>query len=571
MGSPSHPTADEGNNDSVDEVDDRKQPAHEKARKYTRAGEDNNNTGTKSPTIHTDSIHSVRKKAPPDRDTRDNRTKRRKTVKSNGPPSRPLSAYNFFFREERQRLTEEQKVTANTSETPATAYNDKNSSAYREMCKKIGQRWRELNAGEKEKYAKIAEDDMKRYRREKEKYNEDMIRSTAVGRASLEGRVFDTSWRIPAVPAESTDKAKEQDVRHSIPDLGHLSESGRPNESDNASRLSEYNVLSSPSTQLDSAVNPYTRFDTHIQNSLLEQNLNFQGHILHSHQSNQRDARLEMTGERFTQLYDRQAAAGQLTGNFFQLPGNTAHSSAELGNLSTSSVSAANESKISEAAYSSLRQGYASQVAQALESSQLQTLSNVLNTGRNLHPETSSTLSYDPLLTEVLQRGHPDRLLGLWLQQQQDRQQQQLLLQQLSQQQAARQQEINRSLVAGLSYPNLMMPSRRSSVEELLSGFNYSDIHASGLNVPGSSTYSQDSLIRNILQQRAHEQQLQLMQTPSVGPTQAEQLQALLLQMQQNSSSESGAPRGNTAAQPRNEEDDLRDSLYNSFRRRTGQ
>ena len=109
-------------------------------------------------------------------------------------PAPPLSAYNFFFRAERlggsDGKRDEQPLDNPNEES--TKYDTKGPVDFKTMTKSIGLKWRELPAAEKLAYEELAKQDLNRYRRELAEYNEEVIRSTKIGRASLEGRMKPT-------------------------------------------------------------------------------------------------------------------------------------------------------------------------------------------------------------------------------------------------------------------------------------------------------------------------------------------------------------------------------------------
>jgi len=119
-----------------------------------------------------------------------NQIKRQRVAKPKGKPRRPISGYNVFFKEERGRWN----ISSIQSGVENTRSND--DSAFRTMTKAIGKRWRELSADQKMRYEKVASEDMQRYRKEMNEYKQKMIRDTAIGRASLEGRLIKVSGKL---------------------------------------------------------------------------------------------------------------------------------------------------------------------------------------------------------------------------------------------------------------------------------------------------------------------------------------------------------------------------------------
>jgi hypothetical protein len=140
-------------------------------------------------------------------DVKPRRKVRKHTRKPDGQPSRPLSAYNFFFKAERLRLLQEMDLRgeetiareaeddglaafSNADASGGSDMNKQRSTKFHLMGKVIGKRWKEsLSAQQRHQYEIAAEEDMKRYRLEMEVYTDTMIRESSIGKkASLAGR-----------------------------------------------------------------------------------------------------------------------------------------------------------------------------------------------------------------------------------------------------------------------------------------------------------------------------------------------------------------------------------------------
>jgi len=87
-------------------------------------------------------------------------------------PRRPLSAYNIFFREERERMLKEHMEAAK-----AARGNDDNDEplpgpkiGFENMAKTIGKRWKALSEEELARYKELAKEDMERYKVERDSY-----------------------------------------------------------------------------------------------------------------------------------------------------------------------------------------------------------------------------------------------------------------------------------------------------------------------------------------------------------------------------------------------------------------
>ena len=92
--------------------------------------------------------------------------RRRKKPKPKAGPSRPLSAYNLFFRDYRRCLIRETG----------------GSVAFVTMGKEVGKKWKSLSSKEREEWEKKAEHESARYRAELRMYKEDTKKKRRFGR-----------------------------------------------------------------------------------------------------------------------------------------------------------------------------------------------------------------------------------------------------------------------------------------------------------------------------------------------------------------------------------------------------
>jgi hypothetical protein len=108
----------------------------------------------------------------------------RQQKKPKDKPKRPLSAYNFFFKEEREKIL---KVVL--AEDPTTVQPDPEADdfleeehigrlkkeggkvSFEEMGKIIGQRWKNIDPDRLSKYSEMAAEDTERYKTEMQAYN----------------------------------------------------------------------------------------------------------------------------------------------------------------------------------------------------------------------------------------------------------------------------------------------------------------------------------------------------------------------------------------------------------------
>lgn len=136
-------------------------------------------------------------------------SKRPTRKKPKDKPKRPLSAYNFFFKEEREKIL---KIVL--AEDPKTVENDPESEDYindemmerlkkeggkvsfEEMGKLIGQRWKNIDPDRLSKYSELAAEDTERYKKEMQSYNgrqEAKMRSEALKPPAWNGGEADSS------------------------------------------------------------------------------------------------------------------------------------------------------------------------------------------------------------------------------------------------------------------------------------------------------------------------------------------------------------------------------------------
>jgi len=110
--------------------------------------------------------------------------KRPTKKKPKDKPKRPLSAYNFFFKEEREKiikvvLAEDPSAVKQDpdddgfldSETIGRLKKEGGKVSFEEMGKIIGQRWKNIDPDRLSKYAELAAEDTERYKTEMQAYN----------------------------------------------------------------------------------------------------------------------------------------------------------------------------------------------------------------------------------------------------------------------------------------------------------------------------------------------------------------------------------------------------------------
>uniref|UniRef100_A0A7S1H549 HMG box domain-containing protein n=1 Tax=Thalassionema nitzschioides TaxID=33649 RepID=A0A7S1H549_9STRA len=136
-------------------------------------------------------------------------SKRPTRKKPKDKPKRPLSAYNFFFKEEREKIL---KIVL--AEDPKTVENEPDSEdfineemmerlkkeggkvSFEEMGKLIGQRWKNIDSDRLSKYSELAAEDTERYKKEMQSYNgrqEAKMRSEALKPPAWNGGEADSA------------------------------------------------------------------------------------------------------------------------------------------------------------------------------------------------------------------------------------------------------------------------------------------------------------------------------------------------------------------------------------------
>mmetsp|Transcript_14868 Transcript_14868/g.41399 ORF Transcript_14868/g.41399 Transcript_14868/m.41399 type:complete len:332 (+) Transcript_14868:471-1466(+) len=110
--------------------------------------------------------------------------KRPTKKKPKDKPKRPLSAYNFFFKEEREKiikvvLAEDPSAVKQDpedegfldAETIGRLKKEGGKVSFEEMGKIIGQRWKNIDPDRLQKYSELASEDTERYKTEMQEYN----------------------------------------------------------------------------------------------------------------------------------------------------------------------------------------------------------------------------------------------------------------------------------------------------------------------------------------------------------------------------------------------------------------
>jgi HMG-box domain len=147
--------------------------------------------------------------------------KRPTRKKPKDKPKRPLSAYNFFFKEEREKilkivLAEDPSKVKNDEDSPdyisdamlVRLKKDGGKVSFEEMGKLIGQRWKGIDPDRLSQYSEMAAEDTERYKKEMLSYNgrqEAKMRSEALKPPAWNAGKAAESYANPvkAPPAEA--------------------------------------------------------------------------------------------------------------------------------------------------------------------------------------------------------------------------------------------------------------------------------------------------------------------------------------------------------------------------------
>jgi len=135
-----------------------------------------------------------------------------RTKKPSGMPKRPLSAYNYFFQEERGRLMEQGQVIDEPNILPS------GTIAFEELAKNIGKRWRSLPQQEKMRFHDLASRDDERCQREMEVWERKQMNPKANEKSSPKAVA-----ELEVTQAKEVDQANPANEKVSAPSIPSLS------------------------------------------------------------------------------------------------------------------------------------------------------------------------------------------------------------------------------------------------------------------------------------------------------------------------------------------------------------
>jgi hypothetical protein len=142
------------------------------------------------PTTTAKELESPTKAAKASKATKDvpaaaTKKRKRKTGDKKRPsnkPRRPMSAYNYFFRDERPKvLVEVEESGVITGE----ASKQQKSALFSEVGRRVAAKWRKITKEDLERYQKMADSDMERYRGELKEYQLEQARKRHLEEGAL--------------------------------------------------------------------------------------------------------------------------------------------------------------------------------------------------------------------------------------------------------------------------------------------------------------------------------------------------------------------------------------------------
>ena len=136
------------------------------------------------------------------------------------PPKRPLSAYNIFFREERERINtaephiiEEAIAAAQGSVKDGERTNSgrrrRQPGKFEVTARIVGKRWKELPPSQKSRYEQKATEALENYRKEMDEFNE--------ARSLRQAQLRQSQQRANEVPVPVPGAASHQQGNYSLP------------------------------------------------------------------------------------------------------------------------------------------------------------------------------------------------------------------------------------------------------------------------------------------------------------------------------------------------------------------
>ena len=149
---------------------------------------------------------------------------RKRNKKPKDMPKRPLSAYNLFFADERERILSAQRQgieqddfilpTEEEAERQKQQGKKKAPVLFQALARCVGKRWSALNETEKKKYEAQAEEEMKKYRVKMEEYQQNIVMNTMAQSAKQKRKKDKTGGELSddLSPSRTTKKQATAEV-----------------------------------------------------------------------------------------------------------------------------------------------------------------------------------------------------------------------------------------------------------------------------------------------------------------------------------------------------------------------
>ena len=130
-------------------------------------------------------------------------------------PKRPLSAYNLYFKDEREKIINETPTQTHVTVNEKTTWPGKKRPphgkiSFEELAKTIGSRWKNLDEERKSHYKEKADEDLERYATQMKLYDK---RNRQQYKDSVSDEEDDTKRSKVPTKSESTDRKKKKKQR----------------------------------------------------------------------------------------------------------------------------------------------------------------------------------------------------------------------------------------------------------------------------------------------------------------------------------------------------------------------
>mmetsp|Transcript_10505 Transcript_10505/g.14730 ORF Transcript_10505/g.14730 Transcript_10505/m.14730 type:complete len:251 (-) Transcript_10505:193-945(-) len=130
-------------------------------------------------------------------------TKRKSLKKIKDKPKRPLSAYNFFFQSQREKIKAELQSNAQICESnDSTTKSKKGKVGFAQLARVVSERWKTLDPDTLSYFKALADNDKQRYEREMDEWTRRRIANAAPMIGPTFNKPVSTylTGNVPAVP-----------------------------------------------------------------------------------------------------------------------------------------------------------------------------------------------------------------------------------------------------------------------------------------------------------------------------------------------------------------------------------